>query len=88
MHHLLEELTIQGMVIPWQNTMQERVASVGPNVFRKQCVALWVFFFTMPQLVRQSDIEAGNNLLVKEHHLPQCQEGNERFGNEWFADVL
>ena len=77
------------MVIPWQNSMQEKFASVGPNVFSKQCVALWVyFFFTMPQLVRHSDVEAGNNLLVKEHHLPQCQKGNEPFGNERFADVL
>ena len=52
--------------------------------------SLGVFFsiVTMPQLVRHSDIEAGNNLLVKEHHLPECQEGNERFGNERLADVL
>lgn len=50
--------------------------------------SLGVFFFTMPQLVRHSDVEAGNNLLVKEHHLPQCPEGSEWFGNERFADVL
>ena len=90
MHHLLKELAIQSMVFPLQNSMQESFVSVGPDVFRKQCVVLWVFFpiVTMPQLVRHSDIEAGNNLLAKEHRLPECQEGNERFGNERLADVL